>query len=334
LPASEFIAKSLQGSVSRSKRKNEFENTLTTGTNVRKQIMSSNMPVQPAKWRLPDKIRKAGETYGLCIFNFARALVSPPGGYYKTPQRYFEYYSLSHLIKGSGRLWMPDAPERRVGPGDCIIMPPYEVHRYGAAEDIYCEDHLCFTGPIADCMFKCGIIRKGLVKFGTIRRLLPIMETVSSPSVDAQLEANLQLQRLLLDLYLENRNTSNGRTNLIESLLKELKKDISHWWTISEMSEYCQVGDDLLRKLFLQHTGMLPKQYLDRLRMRMAATMLTEKQQSIREIAKVLGYRDMFHFSRRFKAITGISPQIYRKRFGKRGAASTDTVSELFIDDI
>jgi AraC-like DNA-binding protein len=296
--------------------------------------MSSTAPLPSNKFRLPDKIKKTGELYGLCVFNFARELVSPPRGYYECAPRYFEFYSISHMLKGRGRLWMPDVPERRIEPGDCIIMPPNEVHRYGGAEDVYGEDHLCFIGPIADCMYKCGIIQKGIFKFGEIRRLLPIMETVSNPSVDSQFEANFQLQRLLLDLYVENRSTHNGQTDLIENLLKELKKNLNHWWTISEMSEYCQVGDDLLRKLFMQRTGMLPKQYLDRLRMRMAATMLTEKKQQISEIAKQLGYRDMFHFSRRFKAITGISPQTYRKRFGKTNATSTHEFSELLNDEI
>ena len=283
---------------------------------------------------MSDEIRRTGEVYGLCVFNFMRALRSPPGGYYERPKRYFEFYSLSHLIKGGGRLWMPDVRERRIEPGHCIVMPPHQIHRYGAAEDVYCEDHVCFTGPIADRMFDCGIIQKGVINFGAVRRLLPIMEAASSPSVDSQFEANLRLQRLLLDLHLENRDTRRGDSTLIESLLKEITKNISHWWTISEMSEYCQVGGDLLRKLFLQHTGMLPKQYIDRLRMRMAATMLTERQQTVKEIADVLGYRDRFHFSRRFKAITGLSPQSYRQRFGKHGAASTHASSESFLDDI
>jgi AraC-like DNA-binding protein len=294
----------------------------------------NNLPIQPPIYQLPDEIAKTGKKYGLCIFNFARSLVSPPRGYYERPQRYFEYYSLSHLIKGGGKLWMPDVPERRVEPGHCIIMPPYKIHRYGAAEDIYCEDHVCFTGPIADYMFECSIIRQGILNFGMVRRLIPIMEAASNPSMDSQFDANLQLQRLLLDLYLENRNIRASHSDLIEGLLKEINKNINHWWTISEMSEYCQVGDDLLRKLFLQHTGILPKQYLDRLRMRRASIMLTEKEQKIEEIAKLLGYRDMFHFSRRFKTITGISPQTYRKRFGKDGATSTHISSELFINDI
>ena len=296
--------------------------------------MSSDIAAQPKIYPLPDEIKKAGETYGLCVFNFGRAMVFPPRGYYERPQRYFEFYSLSHLIKGSGRLWMPDFPERRIEPGHCIVMPPRQINRYGATEDIYCEDHVCFIGPIADCMFNCGIIQKGVVDFGMVRRLLPIMEAASNPSMDSQFEANLRLQRLLLEMYLETRNTHLHRSDLMNDLLNELKKNISHWWTVSEMAEYCQIGDDLLRKLFLQHTGMLPKEYIDRLRMRMAATMLTEKQQTVKEIAESLGYRDRFHFSRRFNAVTGLSPQNYRKRFGQHDAVSTHVSSELFIDNI
>ena len=118
----------------------------------------SKLPLQLPKYQLPQAIAKTGKEYGMCIFNFARTLTSPPRGYYEQPERYFEYYSISHLIRGSGRLWMPDVPERRIEPGHCIIMPPYKIHKYGAAEDIYCEDHLCFFGPIADCMFECGIL--------------------------------------------------------------------------------------------------------------------------------------------------------------------------------
>ena len=287
--------------------------------------MNNNTHARSKLYQLPNEIRNIAAAYGLCIFNYSRAMVSPPMGYYYRPERYFEYYSISHLLKGFGKLWMPNTPERRIRPGDCVIMPPDQIHKYGAAEDIYCEDHLCFAGVIADRMFKSGIIQTGIFNFGTVRRLLPIMEAASSPSVDSQFDANLRLQRLLLELHIENRNISSGHMELIDRLIKEIEKNISHWWTVAEMSEYCQIGEDMLRKLFIQRTGTLPKQYIDNLRMRMAATMLTERQQTVKETAQMLGYRDRFHFSRRFKAITGISPQNYRKQFAKDDATSIHT---------
>ena len=35
------------------------------------------------------------------------------------------------------------------------------------------------------------------------------------------------------------------------------------------------------------------------------------------EIAEMMGYQDPFHFSRRFKAVIGFSPQQYRREFVK-----------------
>ena len=71
-----------------------------------------------------------------------------------------------------------------------------------------------------------------------------------------------------------------------------------------------------VKPVFVREVGMHPKQYLDRLRVRKASTMLRNSRQSIKEIAASLGYKEQFHFSRRFKYITGFSPQDYRKYFG------------------
>jgi len=283
--------------------------------------------LQPYVHCLPEKMRQLGEQYGLCIFNFGRDVCSPAGEFYQQRARYFDFFSLSHLIDGDGRLWMPGSREQKLTPGQCIIMTPRQVNRYGGAEDVFCEDHVCFTGPIADRMLDCGIIQSGVFAFGSIRRLLPIMDVVSCPSLDCQFEANLMLQRLLVELYRENRNSVSGHRSLIEKLLVELKKNVCHPWTVSEMSEFCRLSDDQLRRLFLQHTGMGPKQYIDRLRMRIAATMLTERPRTVKEVAEELGYKDRFHFSRRFKAIHGLSPQSYRDRFGGFGSTSRNVLA-------
>ena len=81
-----------------------------------KRSRSNSVSQKDKLYQLTDEIKSTSKKYGLCVFNFARALVSPSGGYYECPERYFEYYSLSHLVKGSGRLWMSDVPERRIAP--------------------------------------------------------------------------------------------------------------------------------------------------------------------------------------------------------------------------
>jgi AraC-like DNA-binding protein len=237
------------------------------------------------------------------------------GGYYKKRVRVFEFYSISHVIDGEGCLWFAeDDRERVVRTNQCIIVPPGHINRYGGAEKPFCEDHICFFGPIADRMMENGLLERGVFEFGATRRLLPIIEVASCPSRDAQFEANLMLQRLLFDMYRENRKTEKTHSSEIEQLLLEMKKNVCRWWTVSNMADFCHLSDDQLRRLFLVHVGMRPKEYIDSLKIRTAGTMLTERNWSVKQVADELGYRDRFHFSRRFKTIMGLSPQTYRER--------------------
>ena len=65
-------------------------------------------------------------------------------------------------------------------------------------------------------------------------------------------------------------------------------------------------------KIFKKHTGMLPKEYIEALKLRHAAGVLLSSPASIKDVAAQFGYRDPFHFSRRFKLKFGVSPERYR----------------------
>ncbi len=66
--------------------------------------------------------------------------------------------------------------------------------------------------------------------------------------------------------------------------------------------------------LFKQLTGMSPGKYQESGRIRRAGVMLAMGKFSLAEIAQELHYSDAFHFSRKFKEFTGVSPKEYRKR--------------------
>src|ERR1035438_3835110 len=64
--------------------------------------------------------------------------------------------------------------------------------------------------------------------------------------------------------------------------------------------------------VFREQTGSSPRDYLHLLRMHRACEWLTSTSTSLKEIADRLGYQDQFHFSRRFKAFSGVAPSNYR----------------------
>lgn len=69
------------------------------------------------------------------------------------------------------------------------------------------------------------------------------------------------------------------------------------------------------RKKFRALSGMSPAAWHERESMRLARKWIYEERLGNKELAERLGYCDEFHFSRRFRQITGQTPRAVRRAF-------------------
>ncbi|MBP1994088.1 helix-turn-helix transcriptional regulator [Paenibacillus eucommiae] len=76
----------------------------------------------------------------------------------------------------------------------------------------------------------------------------------------------------------------------------------------------CNLEKSHFYKLFKQETGMTPKQYVLKMKMKKAIVLLQESKQSITSIADMLGYDSIHYFSKQFSTYYGISPSHLRSR--------------------
>ena len=67
--------------------------------------------------------------------------------------------------------------------------------------------------------------------------------------------------------------------------------------------------------MFQKFAHTSPQKLLTQMRMEDAKSKLTSSNQSIQEIADLVGYHDTFTFSKAFKRYSGYSPSTYRKHF-------------------
>ena len=265
--------------------------------------------------KLTGKMPVLQQKYGLWIINSSVGSETCINSYNSCPVRKFEFYSLSHLTAGSGKLWLADCGEVQLSVGDWVLVCAGDINRYGGADDQpYVEDSVRFCGPVADGLRKSGVIKSGVIKGSACRQLLSIHELACDPSENSQINANISLQKLLVELY-NIRERESTAPSAIDQLILEMKQRPDYWWTVAELAEFCHLSTDQLRRNFMRHTGMLPKQYIEELKIRQAAVLLLDSRLTVTEVAAKFGYLDPYHFSRRFKQRVGVSPEKYRRAY-------------------
>lgn len=82
--------------------------------------------------------------------------------------------------------------------------------------------------------------------------------------------------------------------------------------SIDELARQASLSRSHFDRLFRQCAGMPPNQFLMNARIAEAKRLLESTGMQISEIADILGYRDVYFFSRQFKQQTNLSPSQYR----------------------
>lgn len=261
--------------------------------------------------RVPPLHAEVIEKYGFFIWN-----VDISDGvrddFRTAPVRRYDFWCLSHVLSGRGACWLEGKGRFEMRPGTVVLVAPGERNLLGGLSMRgYREDFIAFGGPLFERMRELGLLESGCGSLGAARRLPALAELRRDPSSESYWRCGMMLQKLLLEIH-DIRRDSGGDSPIAE-LIREIRNDPGRWWTLADMAERCHRSEEQTRRLFLRHTGMTPKPYVEAVKLRRAAEMLTGTSHGIDEIARELGFRDRFHFSRRFKTVIGLPPASYRE---------------------
>jgi AraC-like DNA-binding protein len=95
--------------------------------------------------------------------------------------------------------------------------------------------------------------------------------------------------------------------------IRYLHNHIYETFTIKGLAEHLGLHANYLSALFHKEVGIPPMAYMKQLRLEEAKQLLASGENSVTEIAEMLGYSSVSYFSKDFKKVTGCSP----KRYGK-----------------
>ncbi len=104
------------------------------------------------------------------------------------------------------------------------------------------------------------------------------------------------------------------RTNpLVKHALAYLHQHYHHQITRRQVARAAGMSEDYLSRVFHRELGLSPWDYLNRLRIQQAKERLRDSDDSIQVVARRVGFHDRAYFSRIFRKLTGVPPQVFRE---------------------
>ncbi len=127
---------------------------------------------------------------------------------------------------------------------------------------------------------------------------------------------NNLLENLLLTLFRSNTKQENNNDDL-KYVEQYIKQNIGRNITITSLADMSGYSISHFRMLFKEYTGMSPKRYIAKQRIKTAKRLLCNTSLSLNEIGESVGFSDYFQFASFYKKEQGISPGLERKRSQK-----------------
>ena len=230
--------------------------------------------------------------------------------------------ALVYLLDGAGRYADALGRNQRVQAGDLLVLFPELAHTYGIEPgDHWSELYYVFDGPAFDMLRERGLLNpsRAVLRLLPIETWLPRLQQAMPQAASATLaERLIDLSRFIQLVTEISAVDADFADSAVPAWIAEacrlLGEQPQSNLQPEEVAATRGVPYETFRKRFTRHVGVAPAHYRSIRRIDAACALLHTTTLTVAAIAAQLGYADEFHFSRRFKQITGVTPRAFRRR--------------------
>ena len=233
----------------------------------------------------------------------------------------FPFYSIEFVVGGRGSVKLNDQ-EYELSPGVLFSYGPGigQIIRTDA-EDRLIKYFVDFVGPKAKWMLKHFAPTPGKAeRIRSPEAIISIFEDLirngQSDSPYSPLICSKLVEYLIIKIaeaVVTDKKAVSAAFSTYQQCRTYIQQNCIKLNSLQEISQNCHIDAAYLCRLFKRFDRQSPYQYLLHQKMTIAAKRLQTSTALIKEVAYELGFNDPFHFSRSFKKVFGLSPDVFRR---------------------
>ncbi|WP_339234216.1 AraC family transcriptional regulator [Paenibacillus sp. FSL R5-0517] len=248
-------------------------------------------------------------------------------------------YELNYVTEGEQRM-MVNGTLYIQKAGELLLIPPGSIHS-SQSHNGKGFTYFCMHFDIDDQLFLSLLARIKQIRFSAdspvTQQIEPVLHKLMSSADDETANTmvqRMQLQSAVFELFghlweavsqeaaqwftdgHEKIELAHQIRNRLQGLMSQQFKqghESSGHYGIDDIAAELGISSSHCNRVFKQVFGQSPRAVLSQLVLHEAKLLLGNPKLSVQNIAVMLGYKDIAHFSRQFKRWSGMSPSRYRQ---------------------
>lgn len=239
---------------------------------------------------------------------------------YKTDRRDYDTYLLAYSLKGIGKLTYREK-EYYLKPGDCFLIDCKDHQIYQTVEESDWDFiWVHFKGSNTKSFYHKIYRNSGPVYKLRKESIIPgniveIIDLLKNSDVNTQFIASKLIVEILTELVISNAGSKGevkGENKHLEQVLELIEGSYNNNISLDDMADKAKMSKYHFSRLFKNHTGYSPHEYLKKYRINVSKDLLKMTNSSINEISYKVGFESTSHFIKTFKEAENVTPKTFR----------------------
>lgn len=233
-------------------------------------------------------------------------------------------YSLIYMVDVEGYYVDGQGAQADLKTGDLVVIFPELAHAYGPKQGRpWNQIYFVFNGPQFDFLRRRGLLdpKRPVWHLEPVdywrRRLQEVVAGEERHTEAGATRAMGQFLHLVCDMAATDAEARQRpeRDTWFEESQRLLGNPAGCGWpTPHQVARDVGLSYDNFRKQFALRAGVSPGQFQKRKRIDRACAAIYQGSHGFKELAEELKFCDVFHFSKAFKQVTGLTPSEFRKK--------------------